>query len=140
MNLKIKTNFSKPFFPSISIKWFCGLVLIIGFIFSVSSTLQAETKEQSETHKIYLSHHDFEAWTFKPQPNDRIDIVNQSDISHSIYITAPDGTITNLDVQLPGATVSWKVPATGEYKLQCWIHPIIHATLSVTATTNLSKR
>lgn len=140
MNMKIKSNCPKPSSPKLYLKCFWGFVLLIGFIFSVSTTLRAEIPVQSETHKIYLSHHEFEAWTFKPQPNDRIDIVNQSDISHSIYITAPDGTITSLDVQLPGATVSWKVPETGEYKLQCWIHPIIHATLSVTATTNLSKR
>lgn len=117
-----------------------GLVLLAGILLSLNSTLQAETPAKPEVHKIYLSHHDFETWTFKPQPNDRIDIINHADIAHSIYITAPDGSVTNLDVQLPGATVSWQVPDNGDYILQCWIHPVIHATLSVETTSRLSKR
>lgn len=117
-----------------------GFVLLAGILLSLNSTLQAQTPAKAKTHNIYLSHHEFEAWTFKPQPNDRIDIINHADIAHSIYITAPDGTVTNLGVQLPGATISWQVPSSGDYTLQCWIHPVIHATLSVETTSRLSKR
>lgn len=117
-----------------------GLILLTGILLSLNYPLQAQTSAKSEIHKIYLSHHEFEAWTFTPQPNDWIHIVNHSDIAHSIYITSPDGSITNLDVQLPGATVRWQVPDSGDYSLQCWIHPVIHATLSVKTTTSLSKR
>ena len=141
MNRQINTTILWPLTASVTIiKLIAGFVLLAGFLFSLNSTLQAQTPPNAKTHEIYLSHHEFEAWTFKPQPNDRIDIINHSDIAHSIYITAPDGTVTNLDVQLPGATVSWLVPESGDYTLQCWIHPVIHATLSVQTATSLSRR
>lgn len=93
---------------------------------------------QTQTHQIMLSAHEFEAWTFKPKPDDQIEITNHSDISHSIYITYPDGTVENLGVQTPGEKVSWIVPASGEYILQCWIHPVIRASLKVASSASIS--
>lgn len=92
----------------------------------------------AETHQITLSAHEFEAWTFTPKPDDKIDITNHSDISHSIYISYPDGTVENLGVQTPGEKVSWTVPAAGEYILQCWIHPVIRASMTVANSASMS--
>lgn len=100
----------------------------------VAVTLAAyssRSMSQPQTHLIWLSHHEFESWSFTPHPNDTIDIINHSDISHSIYVTYPDGTVENLGVQVPGETVSWTVPAAGNYLLQCWIHPVIRSSLVV---------
>ena len=111
---------------------FCvwSVVVLFGSMLSAcASTPEAEPHTQ--THQMTLSHHEFEAWNFTPREKDRIEIVNRSDISHSIYVTYPDGTIINLGVQTPGETVSWQAPATGEYLLQCWIHPIIRAHITV---------
>lgn len=84
------------------------------------------------THKMILSHHEFEPWDFKPKAGDRIEITNTSDIAHSIYITYPDGKVVTLgDVQLPGQSVVWEVPADGEYLFKCWIHPVINAKMKV---------
>lgn len=138
MNRQILRTFN-ALMPIIT-KLVAGIVLLAGVLLSLNTTLQAQTPAAPKTHTLYLSHHDFEDWTFKPQPKDQIDIINHADIAHSIYITAPDGTVTNLGVQLPGSTVNWQVPDSGDYTLQCWIHPVIHATLSVDATTSLSKR
>ena len=82
-------------------------------------------------HNMSLTHHDFEDWSFTPSANDTLAITNKSDVAHSIYITYPDGTVVNLDVQLPGETFTWTIPAAGDYLLQCWIHPIIRSELTV---------
>jgi len=88
--------------------------------------------------QMALTHHEFREWDFSPKPGDTITILNQSDIAHAIYVTYPDGTVITLTehVQLPGTTVEWVVPdAPGEYTLQCWIHPIIRASLIVSTAS-----
>lgn len=122
---------------------FMSMALILSALFSGAScavkTVEAEqTVESKQTveseqvvRQLFLTHHDFEDWTFTPQANDKVLITNKSDIAHSIYITYPDGTVVNLDVQLPGETFTWTIPAAGEYLLQCWIHPIIREKMTV---------
>ncbi len=125
--------------------WF--VILMTFFMVSACSTLPDKTVPQGVTHqitmplKMTLSHHEFEPWTFKPQPSERIEIDNQSDIAHAIYITYPDGTVVNMGVQLPGTVVTWTVPkdAEGEYLLQCWIHPVIRASLMVKSLKELPE-
>jgi len=105
---------------------------------SIISMQQAEADQVAvvTTHKMILSHHEFEPWDFKPKAGDRIEITNTSDIAHSVYITYPDGKVLTLgDVQLPGQSVDWDVPADGEYLFKCWIHPIINARMNVQSDT-----
>jgi hypothetical protein len=115
--------------------WSWVIPFLAVFMVSACSTLRDAPARDVSTHQMSLSHHEFEAWTFLPLPRDRIEIINHSNIAHAIYITYPDGTVVNMGVQLPGATVNWTVPddGDGEYLLQCWIHPIIRATLTVKA-------
>jgi len=84
-------------------------------------------------HKMTLSHHELEPWTFVPKRKDRIEIVNRSNITHALYVTYPDGTVVNLEIQIPGDAVSWTVPddAEGEYVFRCWIHPVIRAKMTI---------
>lgn len=84
-------------------------------------------------HKMTLSHHELEPWTFVPKRKDRIEIVNRSNITHALYVTYPDGTVVNLEIQIPGDVVSWTVPddAEGEYVFRCWIHPVIRAKMNI---------
>jgi len=94
----------------------------------------AEIYAQPAIWELTLTHHEFAAWDFSPAPGDTIVITNQSDIAHAIYVTYPDATVITLTehVQLPGTTVEWVIPdVPGDYLLQCWIHPIIRAKLSV---------
>lgn len=96
-------------------------------------------------HQLALNHHEFMAWDFIAKPGEQISITNQSDIAHSLYITAPTGEVVNLGVQLPGRTVYWRIPRTGtgaekvDYTIQCWIHPIIRATLQVQGPAVMAK-
>tara|TARA_R110002050_G_scaffold57423_5_gene129203 strand:- start:121974 stop:122336 length:363 start_codon:yes stop_codon:yes gene_type:complete len=111
--------------------WLMSMMFIITTL--ISSIVIAEQAIESEQviRQLFLTHHDFEDWTFTPKVNDKVLISNQSNISHSIYVTYPDGSIINLGVQLPGKTVTWIIPSTGDYILQCWIHPIIRADMAV---------
>ncbi|HEY8353416.1 MAG TPA: hypothetical protein VIK69_00185 [Methylophilaceae bacterium] len=99
---------------------------------TVLCAMQPAQAEGAPQHRMILSHHEFEPWDFTPKVGDRIEIVNTSDIVHSIYITYPDGAVLTLgDVQLPGQSVIWEVPAAGEYLFKCWIHPVINARMQV---------
>ena len=113
------------------------LVLLALYLASCSAASHAPLKQSASdpahSHRMTLSDHEFAPVDFEPQPGDTITIRNHSDISHSIYVTYPDGTMVNLGVQTPGTTVHWQVPADakGEFVLQCWIHPIIRANLLI---------
>ena len=115
------------------------IILITASFITCAYSMQLHTEIQKEAdtkvHKIYLLHHDFEFDVYKVSPGDIIEIINQSDISHSVYIETPDETIINIDeklyVQTPGVSVRWKVPESGEFTLRCWIHPVIHAKLLI---------
>lgn len=112
-----------------------SVCLLLASLLTVQQA-QAEQAAVVTTHKMILSHHEFEAWDFKPKAGDRIEITNTSDIAHSIYITYPDGKVLTLgDVQLPGQSAVWEVPADGEYLFKCWIHPIINAKMKVQSDT-----
>jgi plastocyanin len=117
------------------------LMLVMSVCLLLASLLvvqqaQAEQATEMTIHKMILSHHEFEPWDFKPKAGDRIKITNTSDIAHSIYITYPDGKVFTLgDVQLPGQSAVWEVPADGEYLFKCWIHPIINAKMKVQSDT-----
>lgn len=84
-------------------------------------------------HKMNLSHHELEPWSFVPKRKDRIEIKNLSNITHALYVTYPNGTVVNLEIQIPGDIVSWTVPdhAEGEYIFRCWIHPVIRASMII---------
>lgn len=112
--------------------WVALYVVLMGaalFLVSCTSVKHGNTA----AHTMTLSDHEFAPIAFVPKPGDQVLIINRSDISHSIYVTYPDGSMVNLGVQTPGTTVRWRVPsdAQGEYLLQCWIHPIIRARLFV---------
>lgn len=111
-------------------RWLMGMTLMLTALLSGVSNAEPVAGEEV-IRQLSLTHHDFEDWTFTPQVNDKVLITNQSPISHSIYVTYPDGSVVNLGVQLPGATVTWIIPAAGDYLLQCWIHPIIRAEMTV---------
>lgn len=112
-------------------RWSMGLALIITTLLSTVVSAEQLSDSAPVVHNMSLTHHDFEDWSFTPSANDTLAITNKSDVAHSIYITYPDGTVVNLDVQLPGETFSWTIPAAGNYLLQCWIHPIIRSEMTV---------
>jgi len=125
---------------SVWVMTYALLVLLALYLASCSTASHAPLARANASavgsHSMTLSDHEFAPVDFVPQPGDTITIHNRSDISHSIYVTYPDGNMVNLGVQTPGTTVHWQVPADakGEFVLQCWIHPIIRANLLVNAS------
>lgn len=113
-------------------RWLMGLALIITTLLSTHASAAGQVSDSAPVvHNMSLTHHDFEDWSFTPSANDTLAITNKSDVAHSIYITYPDGTVVNLDVQLPGETFTWTIPEAGDYVLQCWIHPVIRSEMTV---------
>ncbi len=112
-------------------RWIMGMALMLTTLNSTAGIAEQVNGSEPVVHNLSLTHHDFEDWSFTPSANDTLAITNKSDVAHSIYITHPDGTVVNLDVQLPGETFTWTIPAAGNYLLQCWIHPIIRAEMTV---------
>ena len=119
----------RQFYRGFNLVMMCLVVLAL---LSITHPLKVVAGEEVATHRMILSHHEFEPWSFEPRAGDLIEITNTSDIAHSIYITYPDGQVLTLgDVQLPGQSVTWKIPADGEYLFKCWIHPVINAKMQV---------
>lgn len=113
-------------------RWLMSMALIITTLLSTAGKAEQPGDAEPVVHDMSLTHHDFEDWSFTPSAHDTLAITNKSDVAHSIYITYPDGTVVNLDMQLPGETFTWTIPAAGDYLLQCWIHPIIRSEMTVT--------
>ncbi len=112
-------------------RWLVAMTLMVSTVVSIATKAEPLAESKQLVRELSLTHHEFEDWTFSPKVNDKVLINNKSDIAHSIYITYPDGTVVNLGVQLPGETVTWNIPAAGDYRLQCWIHPVIRADMTV---------
>ncbi|MDO8825159.1 MAG: hypothetical protein Q7V21_01000 [Methylophaga sp.] len=142
MNILAIERLYKIFF-NIVYRFILSLLISASFItcvYSMQPHAEHPKEAESKIHKVYLLHHDFEFDVYTASPGDIIEIINQSDISHSVYIETPDETIINIDeklyVQTPGVSVRWKVPESGEFTLRCWIHPIIHATLLISESVD----
>ncbi len=136
-------NMSKNFYPLPgSLKQYLFVMFsLLGCLLATQSYAVAEN--QPAIQHINISNHEFEFETYTASPGDTIEITNQSDISHSIYIVTAAGDIINIDeklyVQTPGVSVKWQIPEPGEYTLKCWIHPSINATLIVPDSTDSSN-
>lgn len=137
-------NMRKNFYPLPSRLKHYLLVMISLLGCLLATQHHAAADEQTEIQQINISNHEFEFETYTASLGDTINITNQSDISHSIYIVTAAGDIINIDeklyVQTPGVSVKWKIPEPGEYTLKCWIHPSIHATLIVPDSADSSTQ
>jgi len=63
---------------------------------------------------------------------DRIVFTNEDDVIHNIHIFGP-GTddSTDLGLQKPGATLTYKFDKAGAYMVRCSIHPSVKMAVSV---------
>lgn len=125
-NLPVAMTSSRKLLLGLAVQ---ALVVLLSIYLSGCSTARQSQIATAKKYEMTLSDHEFAAVDFVPQAGNTITIHNGSDISHSIYVTYPNGDMVNLGVQTPGTDVHWKVPvdAKGEFVFQCWIHPIIRA-------------
>jgi hypothetical protein len=52
-------------------------------------------------------------------------------MTHNLYVTYSDGTVDNLDTQIPGSKKKLTFRVAGPATIRCWIHPIIRLDLGI---------
>jgi plastocyanin len=63
---------------------------------------------------------------------DRIVFTNDDDVIHNIHVFGPGGDdSTDLGLQKPGATLSYRFDRAGAYRVRCNIHPSVRMAVSV---------
>ena len=63
---------------------------------------------------------------------DRLIFTNEDDVIHNIHIFGPAADeSTDLGLQKPGSTLSYKFDKAGSYRVRCNIHPAMRMTVSV---------
>lgn len=85
----------------------------------------------AEEHTIVIHHMEIQSVGETMRVGDVVTFDNQSDMAHNLYITYPDGTVDNLDTQVPGTQKSLTLRQTGPATIKCWIHPIINAQFEI---------
>lgn len=89
------------------------------------------TGAHAEEHTVVIHHMEIQSIDATIRVGDTLAFHNQSDMAHNLYIVYPDGTVDNLDTQVPGTTKSLKLRQAGPATIKCWIHPIINAPLEI---------
>ncbi|HRO49201.1 MAG TPA: methylamine utilization protein MauL [Hyphomicrobium sp.] len=76
-------------------------------------------------HTVVLHHMELDKIEGEMRVGDVVAFDNRSDMAHNLYLTYSDGTVDNLDTQVPGVTRSLTLRVAGPAVIRCWIHPII---------------
>jgi len=82
-------------------------------------------------HTVVLHHMELARIEGAMRVGDRVTFDNRSDMAHNLYITYADGTVDNLDTQVPGMKRTLSLRAAGPAVIRCWIHPIIKSELVI---------
>src|ERR1700739_1390240 len=63
---------------------------------------------------------------------DRMVFTNEDDVIHNIHIFGPGpDESTDLGLQKPGSTLTYKFAKSGSYRIRCNIHPAMRMTVAV---------
>jgi plastocyanin len=63
---------------------------------------------------------------------DRIVFTNEDDVIHNIHIFGPgNDDSTDLGLQKPGATLTYRFDKSGAYRVRCNIHPSVKMAVTV---------
>ncbi|HML42660.1 MULTISPECIES: hypothetical protein [Hyphomicrobium] len=90
-------------------------------------------------HRVVIHHMELQAIEGVKHVGDVIIFDNQSDMAHNLYITYPDGTVDNLDTQVPGTQRKLTLRQAGPAVVRCWIHPIIKAEFEILPASAAQK-
>jgi plastocyanin len=78
-----------------------------------------------------MHHMELQPMEVTPKVGDVITFDNQSDMTHNLYVTYSDGTVDNLDTQIPGSKKTLTFRVAGSATIRCWIHPIIRLDMEI---------
>jgi cytochrome c peroxidase len=62
---------------------------------------------------------------------DSITFANHDDVTHNINVINDDDDATDLGLQKPGESLTFKFDKAGRFKVRCSIHPSMKMTVSV---------
>jgi cytochrome c peroxidase len=62
---------------------------------------------------------------------DSIVFANRDDVTHNINVIDEDDDATDLGLQKPGESLTYKFDKAGRFKVRCSIHPSMKMTVSV---------
>jgi plastocyanin len=82
-------------------------------------------------HTLVMHHMELQPLQVTPRVGDVITFDNQSDMTHNLYVTYSDGTVDNLDTQIPGVKRQLTIRVAGPAVIKCWIHPIIRLDVEI---------
>ena len=82
-------------------------------------------------HTIAITHMELQEIKEELRVGDVVTFVNEADMAHNIYITYEDGSVDNLDTQVPGMKRTVTLKHAGPAVIKCWIHPIIRSDIEI---------
>lgn len=85
----------------------------------------------SAEHTLVMHHMELEEVTAPVRAGDVIIFDNRSDMTHNLYVIYSDGTVDNLDTQVPGMQRKLTLRVAGPAVIKCWIHPIIRLEMEI---------
>jgi len=103
------------------------LVVTMGLCVSLLGVRFASAAE----HTIAITHMELQEIKEELRVGDVVTFVNEADMAHNLYITYEDGSVDNLDTQVPGMKRTVTLKHAGPAVIKCWIHPIIRADIEI---------
>jgi cytochrome c peroxidase len=73
----------------------------------------------------------FSEKSMKLRAGDSILFANHDDVTHNINVVDEDDNATDLGLQKPGETLTYKFDKNGRFKVRCSIHPSMKMTVDV---------
>lgn len=103
----------------------------LAMVMAVTVALPFSNGALAAEHTVVLHHMELDRIEGEMRLGDVVTFDNRSDMTHNLYITYADGTVDNLDTQVPGMTRTVTLRVAGPAVIRCWIHPIIKSDLTV---------
>ncbi|WP_052699502.1 methylamine utilization protein MauL [Hyphomicrobium sp. 99] len=110
-----------------------------GVLLALSLMLGA-TAAHAREYTVVIHHLELEQLPEKPQVGDVLTFSNEAEMAHNIYIVYDDGSMDNLDTQVPGTKKSVTLRKAGAATVRCWIHPIIKREMTIAPPTGADKK
>lgn len=106
-----------------------ALAVAAGVLFAIAAcAAPASNTTTTSGNTVTLKNIAFNPSTLTVKTGATVTVTNADQVEHHIVI----GT-TDLGVQPPGKTVTWKAPADGVYIMKCLIHPTMSGQVTVGA-------
>jgi plastocyanin len=103
------------------------LAAAIAFLLGIVVAVQAATTISVGQHGLVFTRSSASLTT-----GDRIVFTNEDDVIHNIHIFGPgNDDSTDLGLQKPGVSLTYKFDKAGAYRVRCNIHPSVKMAVTV---------